>query len=115
MSIIHRRCPALPMLPKRHPLLRYLLLLLLLQVLVVLLVLRVGQEQGRVVGGAGSKAIHYHVMTPITDTDIIHHPPMGERQAFPRMGLTDRTTTISAVMPSIEQPERHKTHFAMPL
>ena len=40
---------------------------------------------------------------------------MGERQAFPCMGLTDRSPTISAVMPSIEQTKRHKTHLAMPL
>jgi len=31
------------------------------------------------------------------------------------MGSTDRSPTISAMMPSIEHTKRHKTHFAMPL
>jgi len=62
------------MLPKRYPLLWNLLLLLLLQQ--VLLMLWVLQEQGRVIGRASSKAIHYYVMASITDSDIIQKAPM---------------------------------------
>jgi len=73
------------MLPKRYPLLWDLLLLLLqvLLMLLVLLVLWVLQEQGRVIGRAGSKAIHYYVMASITDSDIIQKTQCGSGSRFP--------------------------------
>ena len=57
------------MLSERQPFLWYLLLL-------VLVMLRVLWEEGGVIGRARSKAVHYHVMTPITHSHMIQEPPM---------------------------------------